>query len=668
MLKRLIVLLVFLLTIPQFALALGRVDTEGATVDNKFTEGNQALAEPATVLGAAWLNDIQEELVGIVEASGQTPAKGSQGQLKQALIVKVPTIADLRDLTPNGSMTVQVLGYYSPGDGGGGPVRRGVSGAALGTYVDDGGEVIVPTGGDGSAAWLWEHSGPVNIKWYGATGDEGAANAFATSDVVFWPAGSYSHAGLIDVPAGKTAIGYSASITGPGFNVKEGGKVTGFVFDGTSKVSGDPWQGVWIEDSGDVEISGNTFIKTILYQKSTDGPPADNVKLLNNTFKGDFTGLTLGNCDTIRLNGIRSGIVAGNIFNNLSLYRFIKLNADFAATTGQDVTVLDSFSSKILITENIFNGSSAQTGIDLFNGTSEILVSKNIFNMQTTNAVSIKPGEPATGPGASAYSVKVSDNWFMGSYSTDVVSMQGPYGMTFYTGESLCDVSGNIFTDDSDAVYAKISVRGFDSMIISGNQNKVFTHTGAYTFIVGAASRTIKISDNVGYGGIVASKAASTAGGLPYDSNCESITIDGNTIRDAYAATTTSPIQVDGYTESPTLMVRGNTLKTTGLYAGGLRGAIYIKTSVLGKTVISGNITTTPEASTNGLGSSNSTASPWLVDGNSWQIGTTLPTASYWPQGARFYYTNAAAGGKVGAVNIAAGYPGTFKGFGAIDP
>lgn len=88
------------------------------------------------------------------------------------LAITVDTIAALRDLDRGGLIkTVKVRGYYAAGDGGGGPVRLWVSGAAAGTYVDSGGNVIVPTGGDGSAAWIWEQPESVHVKWFGAVCD-----------------------------------------------------------------------------------------------------------------------------------------------------------------------------------------------------------------------------------------------------------------------------------------------------------------------------------------------------------------------------------------------------------------------------------------------------------------------------------------------------------------
>jgi hypothetical protein len=82
----------------------------------------------------------------------------------------VTNIAALRAITPLSNQNVNVDGYYTAGDGGGG-IFYGVAGAAAGTYVDNGGTVIVPTGGNGSAAWIRIYSDAIDVKWFGAKGD-----------------------------------------------------------------------------------------------------------------------------------------------------------------------------------------------------------------------------------------------------------------------------------------------------------------------------------------------------------------------------------------------------------------------------------------------------------------------------------------------------------------
>lgn len=112
-----------------------------------------------------------------------------QGSYK---VLEVNSIADLRLLgtSERDNITAKVLGYYAPGDGGGGPNRFFATGDIPGTYVDNGGSVIVPTGGDGSDAWLSPSSAIVEIKWFGAKGDgvtldnTAVNNAFAVSKTI----------------------------------------------------------------------------------------------------------------------------------------------------------------------------------------------------------------------------------------------------------------------------------------------------------------------------------------------------------------------------------------------------------------------------------------------------------------------------------------------------
>lgn len=134
-------------------------------------------------------------------------------------ITPIDTIAQLRTLKVPGIYRgrVQVMGYYAVGDGGGGPVRYYDSGHATGYFSDNGGSIIVPTGGDGSAAWLWSYSGDVNCKWFGAKGD-GIANdtspfveALAETQIVFVPKGAYILDPNFSIPNGVKLFGEPSS-------------------------------------------------------------------------------------------------------------------------------------------------------------------------------------------------------------------------------------------------------------------------------------------------------------------------------------------------------------------------------------------------------------------------------------------------------------------------
>lgn len=63
-----------------------RIDAPGATEDNRFTDGNPATGTPATVVEAAWLNAVQEEIIAVLVEAGITPSKLSTTQLRDAII------------------------------------------------------------------------------------------------------------------------------------------------------------------------------------------------------------------------------------------------------------------------------------------------------------------------------------------------------------------------------------------------------------------------------------------------------------------------------------------------------------------------------------------------------------------------------------------------------
>ncbi|MBI4804471.1 MAG: tail fiber protein [Desulfovibrio sp.] len=61
-----------------------RIDGPGA-VSNLFTEGDPSVPQMATVVSAAWLNDVQENLARAIEAAGITPVKADYDQLRRAI-------------------------------------------------------------------------------------------------------------------------------------------------------------------------------------------------------------------------------------------------------------------------------------------------------------------------------------------------------------------------------------------------------------------------------------------------------------------------------------------------------------------------------------------------------------------------------------------------------
>jgi hypothetical protein len=117
----------------------------------------------------------------------------------------VTNIAALRALSPLAGQNVNVGGYYTNGDGGGGQFY-GVTG---GSYTDNGGTIITTgLGVTATSAWLRVVEEPISVKFYGAkgdgTGDDTAAiNAAITNHAYVFvpPQGIYPISSTIDVPA-----------------------------------------------------------------------------------------------------------------------------------------------------------------------------------------------------------------------------------------------------------------------------------------------------------------------------------------------------------------------------------------------------------------------------------------------------------------------------------
>jgi hypothetical protein len=120
------------------------------------------------------------------------------GVTVQAAIGGAGNVSLLRAIPVTSSEVIAVDSYEYSGDGGGGQFY-GVTGALVGTYVDNGGSIIVPTGGDGSSAWLRVNEGYFTVKQFGAKGDgttddtTAIQNALTASSgtTLYFPAGTY---------------------------------------------------------------------------------------------------------------------------------------------------------------------------------------------------------------------------------------------------------------------------------------------------------------------------------------------------------------------------------------------------------------------------------------------------------------------------------------------
>lgn len=103
-------------------------------------------------------------------------------------VQRISSVAALRSHQPSSARAMFVLAYHADAPhGGGGGLYYGDSGKPAGTYVDNGGTVIVPHDGNGSAAWLFDRDAPVTPKNFGARGRDNSADAAAdTAAILAW--------------------------------------------------------------------------------------------------------------------------------------------------------------------------------------------------------------------------------------------------------------------------------------------------------------------------------------------------------------------------------------------------------------------------------------------------------------------------------------------------
>lgn len=151
-----------------------RIDGPGATVDNKFTDGDPVAGIQATMVTDDWANDVQEELISVLSAAGVAPVKGTQNQLLKSIrTVSVGIVGQVRNLNAllttasaiNTFTAEEIVVEAAPGG-----VRYCLSNFSQSVNLAN-------TGIGGMLSGLAPASGYVAV--YGAVKDDGTKGAFA---------------------------------------------------------------------------------------------------------------------------------------------------------------------------------------------------------------------------------------------------------------------------------------------------------------------------------------------------------------------------------------------------------------------------------------------------------------------------------------------------------
>jgi len=152
-------------------------------------------------LTAAEWNEIPSEIQQAITDSGQTLSSGDLTQLSKAIGGYSKTDKTAAALiTPVSGKTM----FVESSDGG---LFKAVTGAAAATYSDNGGSYcgtqFIPTGGDGSAAWVRVFDGDIYGKWFGVIGDDDGTGSGTDNKAAFDLAISANSGGWVVIERDK---------------------------------------------------------------------------------------------------------------------------------------------------------------------------------------------------------------------------------------------------------------------------------------------------------------------------------------------------------------------------------------------------------------------------------------------------------------------------------
>ena len=405
-----------------------------------------ALTQATTLTGA--------ELVPLVQG-------GTTKQASARLLVgagnTVATIAAMTALTGMADGQVaQPLGYYAAGDGGGGPPRYW---SAASTATHNGGSVLQPDSAPAAGRWLWDWSGAINAKWFGAKGDgttddttkiQAAATAAINSPAkeLLFSDGSFKI-----VPATNVAYNDNSSLT----------RKTGVVVESAT--------GITVRGEGAVDfVVGGTDAERVLFffKNST------NVRITglgfnltaSSTSEGGSDYLTGENFIPLAFEGVTGLTVEGNAFagyrtavfadakNGTANKRINVTNNRF--TDGVNYALLTRNADTVGFTNNITTG----TGRNWSTDTEDVALSDT-----TTNAVA-------------------SGNRF--------VSMRGSQSrITAVRNDGPTSITGNVKTGKG------IDVEIFEASNITVSGNAFVTDSGTSEHILFAADGVNTRGENV---------------------------------------------------------------------------------------------------------------------------------------------------------------------------
>jgi hypothetical protein len=193
----------------------------------------------------------------------------------------VDSVSELENLSLSALSVelVNVLGYYSAGDGGGGSFRY----SSTDVSVVNGGTIFSPTAGPGR--WLRVFSGSVNVRWFGAVGDGvlddtasfSAALSYCRSQVLslFIPSGNYV-VSSVDIGAVPRIYGES-SLYVPASIITHSSAAADDLFVFSASILRPSIEHLWLVGQKEVNLRNSRTITSVASRTQFDvdsAPPA----------------------------------------------------------------------------------------------------------------------------------------------------------------------------------------------------------------------------------------------------------------------------------------------------------------------------------------------------------------------------------------------------------
>jgi|GEM_PF-6008688 len=476
--------------------------------------------------------------VGLAGAAGLALKPSVANATTEVPTGSVATIGALRDARiffP--TQTVDVLGYYAPGDGGGGLFFWDANAAD-----PDNGGTVIQSRQSATGRWRRLLSGWFSVKWFGAKGDNrnddtqpiratiNAVRATPSGGTVFFPAGTYRVTATIEV---NTVPPTRLRLTGEGYasTIAITGVQEGIVADF-----------VW-----NLEISNLRFAGAVSRMIHIGGHPMNNgpVFILDNFVSGATELPGIGDIIGISVVNIADAWIIGNVVTGCG-------HADGGGYGhGYNIAgdVSGNGSSRVHIRNNTVKGDHTAYGIVLYNA-SYSDIQDNIVD--GGGALNRLPPDPVNGD-FSGYGIvfysnpattynTVSGNHVSNTAGSGIYMQSSPYSA----------VVGN--------VLERVCLSQDDSRLVVGgiaSNAGPMTITGNLTRNSGKSGIVVEANDHAVSGNVI-EECAET--GIQLNGICTNVTVSGNVVKSAKHG-----IRTFGADPITRVSITGNTVDTCRL-------------------------------------------------------------------------------------------------------